>query len=216
MKKIILFVLLACFVIPSVAQTYKVGDFYPDPNVNLDDADAVAAIEGVVFVVSDDGKSGKIFSLKEGKGLKWSVTGDVDYTEDADDGMSNFNTVRAMEPDFYSYPAFAWCASLGEGWYIPAINELVALREAWGMTQAKRRALNSRIQKVGGDPIQQSVFVQSRGSNMSATYYSSTEHPEKRNKVLSLSFNSTGGAGDGLKKLSDSMENLLYRAVKQF
>lgn len=216
MKRFVLIAAMIVSLMPAMAQSFKVGDFYPDPNVNLDDAGAVAAIEGVVFLVSEDGKSGKIFSLKEGKGLKWSVTGDVDYTEDTDDGMSNFNTVRAMEPDFYSYPAFAWCASLGEGWYIPAINELVAMREAWGMTQAKRRALNSRIQKAGGDPIQQSIFVQSRGSNMSAIYYSSTEHPEKRNKVLSLSFNSTGGAGDGLKKLSDSMENLLYRAVKQF
>ena len=149
MKRLVLIAAMIVSLMPAMAQTFKVGDFYPDPNVNLDDAGAVAAIEGVVFLVSEDGKSGKIFSLKEGKGLKWSVTGDVDYTEDTDDGMSNFNTVRAMEPDFYSYPAFAWCASLGEGWYIPAINELVAMREAWGMTQAKRRALNSRIQKTG-------------------------------------------------------------------
>ena len=216
MKKIILFVLMACFAVPSMAQTYKVGDFYPDPNVNLDDADAVAKIDGVVFVVSEDGKHGTIFGLKEGKKLKWSLTGDVDYTDDQEDGMSNFNTIRAQEPDFYSYPAFAWCASLGEGWYIPAINELVALRETWGMTQAKRRALNARIQKAGGDPLQQSVFVSSRGSNMSVQYYSSTENPEKRNKIYTLSFNSTNGPADGLKKLSDSMENLLFRAVKQF
>ena len=216
MKQIILFVLMACFAVPSIAQTYKVGDFYPDPNVNLDDADAVAKIDGVVFVVSEDGKHGTIFGLKEGKKLKWSLTGDVDYTDDQEDGMSNFNTIRAQEPDFYSYPAFAWCASLGEGWYIPAINELVALRETWGMTQAKRRALNARIQKAGGDPLQQSVFVSSRGSNMSVQYYSSTENPEKRNKIYTLSFNSTNGPADGLKKLSDSMENLLFRAVKQF
>ena len=90
------------------------------------------------------------------------------------------------------------------------------MRDAWGMTQAKRRALNARIQKAGCDPIQQSIFVQSRGNNMSAQYYSSTENPEKRNKIYTLSFNSTSAPADGLKKISDSMENLLFRAVKQF
>ena len=216
MKKIILFVLMACFAVPSMAQTYKVGDFYPDPNVNLDDADAVAKIEGIVFVVSEDGKHGTIFSLKEGKKLKWSLAGGADYSYDYDDGMSNFNTIRAQEPDFYSYPAFAWCASLGEGWYIPAINELLPLRSAWGTTHAKRRALNAKIEKAGGDPLKSFVFVESRGGNTSVYYYSSTECIEKRNKVYTLSFNSTSGPAEGLKKSSDTMENLLFRAVKQF
>ena len=25
------------------------------------------------------------------------------------------------------YPAFAWCANLGEGWYLPAIEELLTI-----------------------------------------------------------------------------------------
>lgn len=216
MKRIVLLAVMLVSLMPAMAQTYKVGDFYPDPSVSLEDQAAVAKIEGVVFSVSEDGKHGSIFSMKEGKGLKWSVLGGPDYTDDKENGQANFEAIKALEPDFYGYPAFVWCASLGEGWYIPAINELMVMRNAWGMTQAQRRALNKKIEQAGGDPLRQSVYVESRGQNMSVVYYSSTELAEKQNKIYSLSFNSNSGPADGLKKLSDSAENLLYRAVKRF
>lgn len=216
MKRFVLIAAMIVSLMPAMAQTFKVGDFYPEPNVNLEDPAAVARIEGVVFSVTEDGKHGSIFSMKEGKGLKWSVLGGPDYTEDKENGQANFEAIKALEPDFYGYPAFVWCASLGEGWYIPAINELMVMRDAWGITQAQRRALNKKIEQAGGDPMRQSVYVEAKGQNSSAMYYSSTEVAEKQNKVYSLSFNSNSGAGDGLKKISDSAENLLYRAVKRF
>lgn len=216
MKRFVLIAAMIVSLMPAMAQTFKVGDFYPDPNVNLEDPAAVARIEGVVFSVTEDGKHGSIFSMKEGKGLKWSVLGGPDYTEDKENGQANFEAIKALEPDFYGYPAFVWCASLGEGWYIPAINELMVMRDAWGITQAQRRALNKKIEQAGGDPLRQSVYVEAKGQNSSAMYYSSTEVAEKQNKIYSLSFNSNSAAGDGLKKLSDSAENLLYRAVKRF
>lgn len=216
MKRFVLIAAMIVSLLPAMAQTFKVGDFYPDPNVNLEDPAAVARIEGVVFSVTEDGKHGSIFSMKEGKGLKWSVLGGPDYTEDKENGQANFEAIKALEPDFYGYPAFVWCASLGEGWYIPAINELMVMRDAWGITQAQRRALNKKIEQAGGDPMRQSVYVEAKGQNSSAMYYSSTEVAEKQNKIYSLSFNSNSAAGDGLKKLSDSAENLLYRAVKRF
>ena len=216
MKRFVLIAAMIVSLMPAMAQTFKVGDFYPDPNVNLEDPAAVARIEGVVFSVTEDGKHGSIFSMKEGKGLKWSVLGGPDYTEDKENGQANFEAIKALEPDFYGYPAFVWCASLGEGWYIPAINELMVMRDAWGITQAQRRALNKKIEQAGGDPMRQSVYVEAKGQNSSAMYYSSTEVAEKQNKIYSLSFNSNSAAGDGLKKLSDSAENLLYRAVKRF
>lgn len=216
MKRLVLIAAMIVSLMPAMAQTFKVGDFYPDPNVNLDDAGAVAKIEGVVFSVTEDGKHGSIFSLKEGKGLKWSVLGGPDYTDDKENGQANFDALKILEPDFYGYPAFIWCASLGEGWYIPAINELMVMRDAWGVTQAQRRALNKKIEQAGGDPMRQSVYVEAKGQNSSAMYYSSTEVAEKQNKIYSLSFNSNSAAGEGLKKLSDSAENLLYRAVKRF
>lgn len=195
------------------AQTYKVGDYYPGPDADLSDA---SSVEGIVFEVSEDGKHGKIFSLKEGRNLKWSTVGGADYTDDENDGQMNSDIIMVLEPEFNGYPAFQWAASLGDGWYIPAIGELEVLRDAWGTTNAQRRALNKKIEAAGGIPLSNSVHVSSKGENMSAVYYSSTENPQKRNKVMSLSFNSFSGPTDGVKKLSDSAENLLFRAVKKF
>ena len=218
MKTIRLFFFAAAMSVSAAlsAQTYEVGDYYPDPDVNVDDASAAAKVEGIVFEVSEDGKHGKIFSLKEGSGLKWSEIGGADYTDDENDGQMNYDIIKVLEPEFNGYPAFQWAASLGEGWYLPAINELVVLREAWGTTNAKRKALNKKIEAVGGTPLSNSVYVSSKGANASAVYYSSTENPQKRNKIMSLSFNSFSDPADGVKKLSNSAENLLFRAVKTF
>lgn len=202
--------------LPAAAQTYKVGDYYPDPNADLKNPAEVGLIEGIVFEVSADGQHGKVFSLREGSSLKWSTSGGADYTDNENDGSLNFEAVRGMDPDFEDYPAFAWCASLGEGWYIPSVNEVLAIRKAWGATQAQRKALNARIEAAGGTPLSATAFVSARNATMSACYYSSTEHPQKRNKILSVSFNSASPAADGLKKASDSAENLLFRAVKAF
>ncbi len=215
MKTVRLFLIAAATTVSAAlsAQTYKVGDYYPNPDADLSDA---SGVEGIVFEVSEDGKHGKIFSLQEGRNLKWSTVGGADYTDDENDGQMNSDIIMVLEPEFNGYPAFQWAASLGEGWYIPAIGELEALREAWGTTNAQRRALNKKIEAAGGTPLSNSVHVSSKGGNMSAVYYSSTENPQKRNKVMSLSFNSFSGPSDGVKKLSDSAENLLFRAVKKF
>jgi hypothetical protein len=36
------------------------------------------------------------------------------------------------------YPPFAWCASLGDGWYLPALDELKAI-------SAQRTAINNTL-----------------------------------------------------------------------
>ena len=201
---------------PDVVTTYSIGDYYPDPNVDTSDPEAVTGIEGIVIAVSDGGKHGKILSLVESSGLLWSTTGAQDETLDQDDGMVNFNIIKAKDATFTEYPAFAWCASLGEGWYIPAVNELLAVRTVWGATNAEKEAFNARITEVGGDAIKASVYVEAKGSNQSAYYYTSTEKADAPNKILSVSFNSTSGASDGLKKSSNTAENLLFRAIKAF
>ena len=194
--------------------SYKVGDYYPDPNVDVTDAEAVKTVEGIVFSVTDEGAHGKILSLVESSGLKWNTTGDGDNARDEDDGTVNWDTIKAKDAEFSDYPAFAWCASLGDGWYIPAINELITLRAAWGTTLAEKTAFNNRISAVGGEQLKSSALVES--SAKSAYYYSSTEKESAAHKALSLSFNSTSGASDGLKKTSDSQANLIFRAIKKF
>ena len=99
-------------------KTYKVGDYYNDGKK-----------EGVVFWVTEGGKHGKIVSLKGSRStILWSSD---EYEQkrliganDEDDGYKNMAIVKQI-PDWETkFPAFKWCADLGEGWYLPAINEV--------------------------------------------------------------------------------------------
>ena len=105
---------------PSVkitAPPYKVGDYYND-----------GVKEGVVFAVDATGRSGKIVGLCFAKGLDWAKEDSIGYeyigAMNENDGERNTKRVTAFPGWQSKYPAFAWCASLGEGWYIPAENEL--------------------------------------------------------------------------------------------
>ena len=100
---------------------YKVGDYYND-----------GTKEGVVFEVSADGKHGKIVSMTQSaRTLQWAS----DATEQrrlvgADsqtDGAVNMAIIKAISGWESKYPAFKWCADLGEGWYLPAKEELLTI-----------------------------------------------------------------------------------------
>ena len=100
---------------------YAVGDYYYD-----------GTKEGVVFEVWDNGNSGKIVSMTQSaNGLQWSS----DTTEQkrligADsetDGAYNTAKVKAVSGWESKYLAFRWCADLGEGWYLPAKEELITI-----------------------------------------------------------------------------------------
>ena len=102
------------------AKTYKVGDLYNENGK-----------EGVVFEVSADGKHGKIVSLAE-KRLVWANDNFDSWREEIcayseTNGAVNMAVVQCIPNWREKYPAFAWCADLGEGWYLPAINELKAI-----------------------------------------------------------------------------------------
>ena len=97
---------------------YAVGDYYND-----------GVKEGVVFEVWDNGKSGKIVSMtKSSSTLKWSSDADEQKRligADSDtDGAYNMAVVKAISGWESKYPAFKWCADLGEDWYLPAKQEL--------------------------------------------------------------------------------------------
>ena len=122
-----------------VAKTYKVGDYYDDGKKR-----------GVVFEVTADGKHGKIVSLTESSNItEWSS--DVNEQErligtyDRYNGANNMAKVRQVEGWRKKYPAFAWCADLGEGWYLPAIEEL----KKFTLNSAIHNAVNRRLATLG-------------------------------------------------------------------
>ena len=94
---------------------YKVGDYYSD-----------GTKEGIVFVVYDGGYHGKIVSVDESF-EQWAVSAVwqiATHATSKGEGMDNMRKIMKQPNWRRNYPAFAWCASLGEGWYLPAFDEL--------------------------------------------------------------------------------------------
>ena len=81
---------------------------------------------GVVFY--RDAQTTKIVSVEQGKEI-WSTEYIVVGASDAENGVNNMAVIQAVDSWESKYPAFAWCANLGEGWYLPAYNELQAIWE---------------------------------------------------------------------------------------
>ena len=118
---------------------YKVGDYYCD-----------SVKEGIVFEVYDGGKHGKIVSLDEGT-AKWAVRALAHRATDAtssNNGMVNLNEIKNLSNWETNYPAFAWCASLGDGWYLPSRDELLLIYE-------NRVAVNNGLVEKGRNKMSQ-------------------------------------------------------------
>ena len=135
---------------------WKVGDYYN-----------VGGKEGVVFWVDETGKHGKIVSMDQAE-LQWCT--DAEYNKkltgiatDSSNGMNNLRSVMKIAGWKDKYPPFAWCADHGDGWYLPAIDEL------------KELLLNDEVHsKVNGTLEQKRVSVMYSMGDI-ACYWSSTE-----------------------------------------
>ncbi|MBR2026925.1 MAG: TIR domain-containing protein [Alistipes sp.] len=135
---------------------YKVGDYFDDGKK-----------QGVVFEVTTDGQHGKIVSLTESKDvMQWSS--DVSEcerligAEDKYNGAKNMAKVMQIEGWRNKYPAFAWCANLGNGWYLPAIEEL----KKFTIDDTIHNAVNNTLAKKG-------KMLANKGDK--SPYWSSTE-----------------------------------------
>lgn len=96
----------------------KIGDYYNN-----------GRIKGVVINVDSSGNHGLIWSLQRHH-CKW-YDGEADVNTGARhplDGRINQNIVLRKYSK-WEYPAFRWCESLGDGWYLPAIGELQQLKD---------------------------------------------------------------------------------------
>lgn len=132
--------LLICLWFGLRGKTYQVGDYYDDGEK-----------QGVVFKVDGLGRHGKIVSLAEVK-LQWCT--DAEYekaikigTIDEDNGQNNQIIIEQITDWRTKYPAFSWCADQGEGWYLPALNELSAILQV-------KDKINRTLVKMAKDEIQ--------------------------------------------------------------
>ena len=129
-------------------RTYNVGDYYNENGK-----------QGVVFEVTADGRHGKIVSLDEAE-LQWCT--DEQYYEKIKLGLTNksdgkVNTDNVMHRgDKDQYPPFVWCRKKGADWYLPAVDELVAIFN-------NQSAINSTLAEYNAELI-------------NGYYWSSTEY----------------------------------------
>ena len=120
------------------SKVYKIGDYYNENGK-----------EGVVFEVTPDGKHGKIVSLKVADNLYWTTDSYEQKrligADSKSDGEYNMAKVKSIAGWQTKYPAFKWCADLGSGWYLPAIEEL----KRFTLNATVREAVNRTLTMIG-------------------------------------------------------------------
>lgn len=153
-----------------VLKEYEIGELY-DQN----------GIRGVICQLSDDKMHGLVVSLDEIY-LHWSEFRKPDLrvagADSRTDGVENMRKVAeyiaANNLSWDDFPAFKWCRDKGEGWYLPAIDELLTIGHNYnGGTRVQnnrqaRNRFNDTLKAAGGKRMDRLVY-----------YFSSTEMDEK-------------------------------------
>lgn len=205
MKKIFL-LLLSLLSITTWGQErkqYFIGDIYDSEGVR-----------GIVVQVKENGYHGLIMSLDEIEEY-WYCNPSNPYwrmvtsASDCNNGMHNQEIISEII-NLYNlswdlFPAFKWCKDKGEGWYLPAINELVEINKAYHGGEIKKNkaaqiAFNRILEENGGKPLQNSF----------TNYLSSTEITGE--KVYTIYFES-GMFAYGKEERKGKMA---IRAVRKF
>lgn len=152
------------------ADRFEIGDYY--------DRDGV---RGIVCLLTDEGRHGLVISLDETM-IDWSVFRKPDLrtvgTDDSKDGARNMETVARYIAEnglaWSDFPAFEWCRARGEGWYLPSIDEMLAIGHNYnggsrmGNVRPARNKFNAALKEHGGKRMDRLVY-----------YFSSTEKDEK-------------------------------------
>ena len=93
---------------------------------NIGDLVTINGTKGVVFQTTPNIK---IVSAEEAS-LQWgsaSVLGVQTGAISTTDGAYNMSIIKAISDYENNYPAFKWCADLGEDWYLPSYEELFGM-----------------------------------------------------------------------------------------
>lgn len=157
--------------------SYKVGSIYE-----------ANGEKGIVVSVSDGGQHGIAVSLKEAD-LQWSSLEKKALkmvgAKNEMDGGENMKILEKYIADnnlsWDDFPAFAWCRSLGPGWYLPSVNELWSFGTLFngGSRKSMKRSIRTWYNKIVAD---------NGGVKFNAVmmYCSSTEDDAKDAKFATL------------------------------
>ncbi len=181
---------------------YNVGDIYSEDGAT-----------GMVVITTDNGAHGLIMSLDEAC-LAWCdlPRRDMEATgaTDNDDGVANMAAVERFIADkglsWSDFPAFEWCRSKGDGWFLPSINELWRLGTVYNggsrtiFKRAVRKSINDTLKSNGGKVL-----------NNIMLYHSSTESSDPKYSFYSHMGVEKPYTGDGAKG-----DKLFVRAFRHF
>ena len=165
--------------------------------------------DGIVVAVDETGEHGLIMSLDE-VFLPWSTKRIVVGADDKRDGSANMavvaRAVAAGEAAWSDFPAFKWCRDKGEGWYMPAIDEIFEIGNFYngGMRRTPidrnaRRKLNEKLKAYGGKAL-----------NPLMEYFSSTEFDAKEVRTTPM------GVEPPFMKEQPKHSKFPVRAVRKF
>ncbi len=139
MKKTFILFLSLLFLSTGVyaQKKYSVGDRY-----------AEGGVKGVVFYVTDGGYHGKILSLEESEQLWCSnLNYEIVIPKKSDNGSLNTRLLYENRSiNLADYPAFNWCKSLGNGWYLPSLKEVLEIYK-------HKTVINRALYYYGGKTI---------------------------------------------------------------
>ena len=194
MKKIMLSIIALVSSISMVqAQTYKIGDVYDK-----------GGVKGVVFYVDDSGEHGLLVSPSgfEGKWCKKEQANNTINCYDEKDGAVNMETIATYIKDndasWDEFPLFQWARSLGEGWYIPASDELKLLAKAINGGEEYSEKNINKFAKILKKEKGQGFINKGLGHpDDFMNIYSSTEMRDSQGLVFSLFFQESSGSKFG-------------------
>ena len=171
-----------------VVKRYEIGELY-DRN----------GVRGIVCCLSEDGRHGLVVSLDQIY-LPWSEFRKPDLrtvgTTNRSDGRENMKKIveeyiAANGLSWDDFPAFKWCREKGEGWYLPAIDELLNIGHNYnGGSRAvnnrrAHKAFNGALQEAGGKRMDRLVY-----------YFSSTETRREERLHLAHEYRAALRGGD--------------------
>ncbi len=152
MKRILFALFVIAFANNLSAQ--KIGEIY-DKN----------GIEGLVVKLASDGTPAVIMSL-ERSNERFYTEDKLRYPLNANNRNDGRKNMAAIEQYINQYgeefPLYEWCKSLGEGWYLPAINEVY---DAWinlfgnddgkldNYCEEQFLEIDKQVKKAGGDKL---------------------------------------------------------------
>lgn len=138
-------------------------------------------VRGIVCALNDDRTHGLLLSLNEVM-VSWSVfrkgslveVGAVNRTDGRENMAAVARYIEQTNGKWEDFPAFKWCRDLGEGWYLPSVDELLVIGNNFNggsrlHNDRKARLLfNENLKTHGGKRINSKGF-----------YYSSTEMDDR-------------------------------------